>query len=802
MKLFKDLPFHKRMVLFVLPVVFFGVVLIALINVRSVIDYRLHEAYLDAKAGAALTLNNIEHQKHAIEKTIASVGDSLQTFQGSHKELQSLLSNMVLSNPELTGASFVITKSYRDLTHVPLCKQRDLYKPIQWPANCYFADQYSQVGDKLKYLDLTSLEPDYSESKGYKLAVNLKNLDQEKEWTRLYPSIAHKEDLFTYVATIETNIKGKKVIMAYLMADLELGKVLPMISKETKGEDTFVQLINSDNEVYIDSHDRRKYLLEESLSSLPKSARQEFLSRIAKGELFQVQLPCLSGKTQCYYIYSPVGNQGLGFLFTYNLEDIYYGVQAFALQYIVLSTLLLLASLLVLWYLCKRATTPLVGLSEAAAQIGEGHFQQPLPAAKYNDEVGQLVMAFRTMQTALATHTEQLNKETAKRHRLEGEMYAASVIQKAMLIDGGQVNFTSNQLSLWAEIKSARAIGGDFYHFEILDNKRLIFILGDVSDKGVPAALFMTRVLSIFRFEVHQHQTIVDTIQSMNDELMLRNDEFMFVTLICGSLSLETWQLDYISAGHDAPLLMQKDSVAMLKGDISPALGLRKVDTFALNSFTMKEGDKLVLYTDGISEAFNEEDEIYGVDRLVKVLDNAKEESANIVGENILKSVQGFSGQSARCDDMAIMVIGIEPVYNFLIPVASESFETYHFRYDASMEEVKRCLEDTARIAKMFKVENKLYGMQLVSEEILMNWIQYADHEPKSKIEFIWLNSIDNVILEVVDSSSAFNPLETTASSKSPGEIGGLGLQFIRSVTQEQRYLRENDKNRLCLTFN
>jgi anti-sigma regulatory factor (Ser/Thr protein kinase) len=102
----------------------------------------------------------------------------------------------------------------------------------------------------------------------------------------------------------------------------------------------------------------------------------------------------------------------------------------------------------------------------------------------------------------------------------------------------------------------------------------------------------------------------------------------------------------------------------------------------------------------------------------------------------------------------------------------------------------------------MFKVENKLYGMQLVSEEILMNWIQHGNHESKNKIEFIWLNSLDNVILEVVDSSSAFNPLESSTSSKSSGEIGGLGLQFIRSVTQEQRYLRENDTNRLCLTFN
>ncbi|MCY4044882.1 MAG: SpoIIE family protein phosphatase [Cellvibrionales bacterium] len=785
----------------VFPPILAGIILIALVNVRSVIDYRINEAYLDAKAGAALMVNRIATQKRSIEEAINSVADSLQTFQESHKDLQSLLAHMILSNPEISGASFIMTKEYRAITKVPMCEPEDHDKPISWPANCYFADHYFQVGDKLQYFDLTTLEPDYIKHPTYKLVEDMQRKNRKMGWSPLHASLVNGVKIFSYIIPIETVVMGNKVILAYLVADLELSKLLPMITVKTPTEgDPVVRLVSNNNEVLIDSTNRREYSFNDELNSIPKEAKEKLEQAIAEKKPFQMQLPCLCGQQRCYYLYTKISDEGAGLLYVYHLENIYHGIEAFALQYVVLSALLLLVGLLILWYLCKRAMAPLHDLSHAAIAIGEGNFQQQLPAVKYNDEVGEMVTAFRAMQTALATHTEQLNRETAKRHRLEGEMYAASVIQKALLIGGGHVSQTVNQLSIWAEVKSARAIGGDFYHFELLENNRLIFILGDVSDKGVSAALFMTRVLSIFRFEIHQHQAIGDILHAMNNELLMRNDESMFVTLVCGELSLDTWQLDYISAGHDLPMIVKAESVADLNGVISPALGLRDIERFALNTYTLLEGDKLILYTDGISEAFSAEDEIYGDDRLAKVLDKSKAERANIIGENVLKSVRGFSNKTVRADDMAIMVLGIEPIYQFLIPVTSESFETYHYRYDAQMDEVKRCLADTAELARVFDVGNKLYGMQLVAEEILMNWIQHADHDLKDKIEFIWLKSLESVILEVVDQSSAFNPLGM--ESETYGDIGGLGIQFIQSVTAEQRYLRENDTNRLCLSFN
>jgi serine phosphatase RsbU (regulator of sigma subunit) len=258
-------------------------------------------------------------------------------------------------------------------------------------------------------------------------------------------------------------------------------------------------------------------------------------------------------------------------------------------------------------------------------------------------------------QAALAVQSDRLQQEMTERERLERELQLAHEIQQTFMparwldLSGWDLAFT------W---RAARQVAGDFYDFFELPGGRLGLVIADVADKGMPAALFMALTRTLMRAAALEEVSPAAAVGRVNDLLVPDAQSGMFVTALYAVVSLETGELTYANAGHNLPLLWRSrtgELEQLEKGGI--ALGVidgARVDEYVIS---LERGDSLVFYTDGITEAFSAQDEIYGEERLRATIRAASDGSAQDILDAIDGSVEGFMADGAPSDDRTIMVL-------------------------------------------------------------------------------------------------------------------------------------------------
>ena len=251
---------------------------------------------------------------------------------------------------------------------------------------------------------------------------------------------------------------------------------------------------------------------------------------------------------------------------------------------------------------------------------------------------------------------EQAHAQLRASH--EKEMRIAHDIQMAMLPKRERGGESFDGFDIAAILEPARSVGGDLYNYFPAGDERLCFAVGDVSDKGVPAALFMVKTNTLLRSvagEVDDLQTIMARV---NQELSRDNEACMFVTLIVGILDLKTGDYVLANGGHNAPVLMKADgSCAYIESDTGPALGFDESAEFPVMRSRLNPGDTLLLYTDGVTEAFDDRDEMYSDERLVEVLAGMRPAGATVTTQELLRSVQDFAGNHGQSDDITIVAL-------------------------------------------------------------------------------------------------------------------------------------------------
>lgn len=317
-------------------------------------------------------------------------------------------------------------------------------------------------------------------------------------------------------------------------------------------------------------------------------------------------------------------------------------------------------------------------LSDATQQInsrhieGESHSLLALPLSVQGKVLGVMLMeetslssSFRerrreiiagiSQQAALAVQNDLLQKEMAERERLEQELHLAHQIQQAFMPDrlpdlpGWDLAF---------EWQAARQVAGDFYDFFKLPGARLGLVIADVADKGMPAALFMTLTRTLVRAAALEDESPADVLARANDLLVPDAQQGMFVTAFYAVLSLETGRLTYASAGHNPPLLLDsrtQELKRLVKGGM--ALGVMEGTSLKEHAACLEPGDSLIMYTDGITEAFSPKGDVYGEEQLWATIQAADCASAQTILDAIHRSVYAFLGEGPPSDDITMMVI-------------------------------------------------------------------------------------------------------------------------------------------------
>ena len=243
----------------------------------------------------------------------------------------------------------------------------------------------------------------------------------------------------------------------------------------------------------------------------------------------------------------------------------------------------------------------------------------------------------------------KLEETTTAKERIESELRIARDIQMSMI---PQTFPERSDLELYGLMSPAKEVGGDLYDFEIIDNQ-LYFCLGDVSGKGVPASLFMTQAIRLFRAMAKERRKPNDIANRMNNELSENNDNGMFVTMFIGKADLTTGHLYYCNAGHNPPLLDGE----LINVESNAPIGLWPEIDFEGEELDCITGKLLFIYTDGLNEAENLAQEQYGDDRLQQKLQQMKSDTAKQVVDAFSQSVESHRNGAAPNDDLTMLAI-------------------------------------------------------------------------------------------------------------------------------------------------
>ncbi len=305
---------------------------------------------------------------------------------------------------------------------------------------------------------------------------------------------------------------------------------------------------------------------------------------------------------------------------------------------------------------------PLSKLNEGTKTIARTGDLNHTIEIESHDEIRDLADSFNQMTIDLQKHVKKLTETTAARERMESELKIAHDIQMGILPRDFKQIARQAPVDLYAVLEPAKEVGGDLYDFFFIDSHHLCFSVGDVAGKGVPAAVFMSAAKTLIKAVAGSTPQPDKILELANQELAAGNDYCTFVTVFLGILDIRSGEVVYANAGHNPPFVLPAGGGhAYIDGGKGTALGIDDEAIFVSERFVLAPGDGLFLYTDGVTEAFNSNEELFDEQRLERELSiHAKAPVKNMV-LNILKAVNDFSGNQPQSDDITIMALRFKP---------------------------------------------------------------------------------------------------------------------------------------------
>src|SRR5262245_9895035 len=466
-----------------------------------------------------------------------------------------------------------------------------------------------------------------------------------------------------------------------------------------------------------------------------------------------------------------------------------------------------LLSALAAYVLVKRISQPLKQLAAHAGKLATQDFSEQVTGPsdidhlpkKSQDEVGKLAESFITMEHALRQSVRELKETTAAKERIESELKIARDIQMSMVPKTFPPFPNRPEFDLYAILVPAREVGGDFYDFFFIDDNHLCFAIGDVSGKGIPAALFMAVTRTLFRTTASKVSGPDKILSLLNLEMCRNNDACMFVTVFCAVLDIRTGEVEYSNGGHNLPYVISHNATSPLKNTGGMALGFKAEVTYRAEKIVLRAGDGLFLFTDGVTEAMDEGGNQFSEPRLEEFLLQAGGSSAMELVRGAVDQVRRHSAGAPQSDDITALTL------KYLL-TAGESMS------EATVVEVKNCLseiERVTRVAEDFARRHQIdaetsHNLKLALDETLTNIMSYAYDNAVEHIIVARLSLTQGkLIVEVEDDGIPFNPLSApepdTKQSLEERSIGGLGIYLVRKLMDELEYRRQNGRNILTM---
>lgn len=408
---------------------------------------------------------------------------------------------------------------------------------------------------------------------------------------------------------------------------------------------------------------RDDWIMRETIFSLAEEyGRADIRSiglKMIHGESGVIRVKNWLGGQTSWLAYHPVEGPGWAFGVVIPEAKALAPVTSLAKRQAALAVIGFLALLAVIWLLVTNLTKPMTRLAGAARRLAEGDLQAQVEDIRPGDEIGDLAEAFNTMVTDLNHYISELTSATAAKERIESELDLARKIQQSILPQTYPAFPESPQFDAYGRTTPARQVGGDFYDYFFLDDDHLGLVIADVSGKGVPAALFMTVSRTLIKNSASHYLEPEKVLAEVNDQIAAENEMMMFVTVFYAVYRISTGEMAFANAGHAPPLRRRADgTVDELPKTSGMAAGVMDGVEFAPGRIDLDFGDTLVFYTDGLDEAINAREEMYGKGRAEAWLagDGLDQMTTLEMVDDLTADWRGFTGPVEQFDDLTLLL--------------------------------------------------------------------------------------------------------------------------------------------------
>ena len=744
-------------------------------------------------------------------------------YQG-FMELTNVKVNNVLTGVELLSANYLleVEKNLDDPDKIYEILQESLntnpnivgcgvgFVPGYYPAKGRWFEPYAlkQSDGRVETSQIGSQSHDYFSHEWYVEGIKSKH----GYWTNpYYDDAGGKMPMFSYSLPVHdkrgrvVGVLGADISLAWLQTqlkeiDMKNNDNRQRVDPMTLDDGASYSFIIGHDGTYI-AHPDKKRILYENLSSYVNATTDtldNFLCKEMKQGSEGHVLMDLEG-VPSYVFYAPLDDTDWSMAIVVPQHTLFRRANVIGATILALMALGLLLAFVVCHRGIRRLTSPLSRFAQSAGEIARGNFDAALPRITTRDEIGLLRDSFEEMQSSLSRYVEDLKRTTASKASLDSELKIAASIQMSMLPPVDNPFPERSDMDIYGHLSPAKGVGGDLFDFYIRDEK-LLLCIGDVSGKGVPAALVMAVTRFLFR-NISSHEDSPDRIVTEINEAMIDgNDNNMFVTLFVGVLDFATGRLKYCNAGHERPMLIGA-GIGWLPCDTNIPAGLRAGWKYSLQEASIQQQTTLLLYTDGLTEAEDAAGHQFGEHRIMQVvqrqLDARQHSPRQLIGA-LNDAVLAFVGTAEQHDDLALLAVQ----YKRLPDVRYRRVITL----DNDVEQVSDLAAFVDKVCSRVDFDTATsVQLNLAIEEAVVNVMKYAYPVGiRGEIRVEVLVNDKQLQFVISDEGSPFDPTVTadvdTSLGTSERRIGGLGIHLVRKMMDSVEYQRMGNRNVLTLT--
>ncbi len=403
------------------------------------------------------------------------------------------------------------------------------------------------------------------------------------------------------------------------------------------------------------------------IPEIPLELRQDPILEKSKSlESLQITSLRIPGHGPVIHITSPIISGLVGYVHIgMETRSILVLVRSVLIKLFVIIAVVFLVSIGIMWTIIMKIAAPLNQVTQYTRRLSVHDFESHSPdyedlerlSTSSKDEIGSLAKAFTHLENQLIHYIQNLKETISAKEKIEKELAIARDIQKGILPK--PLEKTKMAFELDAFVQTSKEVGGDLYDYIVKEEKEKVYVIvGDVSGKGVPAALFMAMTTTLLRSRIAEEESLPEILRKVNALLCANNDNCMFVTLFLGEMDVKSGELVYCLAGHPSPFIVRSDGhLAELPITQGIALGIDPDGVYATHTLTLNSSETLFLFTDGMTDMKSPNDEFYSVTNLRHFLQkNAGKAPMALLG-CLKEEIEQYTQGNPLYDDITVMAV-------------------------------------------------------------------------------------------------------------------------------------------------